>query len=335
MSTAKESDGAFSKVAMPVGEILHAQLKTAYVDFSSLLGDLAKTNFSGYVSLEAGDRQGVVLFQNGNAVDALCAQSSQRDLSQVAMAELNVLAREKLGSLNVVRTSPELAASCVALFHGEALHDHLDAQAVRLDGLLKSLEENRLTGCIAVQANGAGAGYYFLYEGANLGAYYREHEALARDDARVENLVGEGGAMISVFAAPSRREPISLATTFTARSHAWLLAEVIRRCLHALTELAGMSMVNEYFQGARSRAVKTYPWLEGLTLQLNGKLDSELDLKNVPLDDALAGIAMVLNDCRERGIALFGEKAIRAGFEKQLAEMHPQLIAMGFPENWP
>lgn len=320
---------------MPAGEILHAQLKTAYVDFSSLLGDLAKRKFSGYVSLEADPCQGVVLFENGNAVDALFAQPNQVDLGQIAVAELNALAREKLGSLDVVRTSPELAASCAALFHGEVLHDHLDAQSVRLDGLLRSLEENQLTGCIAIQANGAGAGYYFLHEGASLGAYYREREALVRDDARVERLVAERGAMVSVLAAPSRREPINLALSYASRSHARLLAETVRRCLDALTELAGTNLVTEYFQTARNRAVKTYAWLEGLTLQSNGKLDHDLDLESIPLDDALAGIAMVLNECRMRGTPLFGEKAMRTGFEKHLQEMRPQLIAMGFPENWP
>ncbi len=335
MNTAKESEGVFSEIALPAGEILHAQLKTAYVDFSSLLGDLAKTKFSGYVALEADDRRGVVLFENGNAVDALFAQPNQRDLSQIAIAELDALAREKLGSLNVVQITPELAASCAALFHGEALHDHLDAQAVRLDGLLKSLEEYHLTGCIAVQANGAGVGYYFLHEGASLGAYYREQGALVRDDARVERLVAERGAKISVLAAPSHREPINLAITFTARAHARLFAEAVRRCLNALAELAGTNMATDFFQTARKRAVSRYPWLESLTLQANGEFNGDLDLERIPLDDALAGIAMLLNECRERGTALFGEKAIRASFDKQWEEIRPQLIAMGFPENWP
>lgn len=330
--------GTLRSIAFPEGESLHEGLKLKFVDLLSLLDDLAQSNFSGYLMLTSGEREGLVLFHRGLVSDVYFYQQGKAKLGSNAMKQILTTAREREGTVSVRKLSEEFVASYASLLYGQAVHSRLDAKAVKIRGLLESLQEERFSGCVNIQTrDDSTEGFVFFFDGHNLGSFYREGQMLMPGMGHVYQMVAEPGATIWVFATPPPGATQAMAVPRPATpANLQVLLEASRRCVLALASLAGSTKMQGYFQSALKQAAQKHPWLSSLKMNSDGTLNTDaLDLTDVSLSQAVDGFLMLMNDCRNQGQTLFGDKIVRTTIQKQLLDMRQELNALGFPEDWP
>ncbi len=329
--------GTLRSIAFPEGESLHEGLKLKFVSLLSLLDDLAQSNFSGYLMLTSGEREGLMLFHRGVVRNVYFYQQSNADLGSNAMNQILATASEREGEIGVRKLSEEFVASYASLLHGQAVHGRLDAKAVKIHGLIQSLQEDQFSGCVNIQMrDDATEGFVFFFNGQTLGGFYREGRLLVPGMGRVYQMVAEPGAMIWVFATPPPGEIPAVAVPRPATpANLQILLEASRRCVLALASLAGPTKMQGYFQSALKQVVKKHPWLSALKMNSDGTFIAVPDLTDVSLSQAIDGVLMLMNDCWNQGRALFGDKIVRANIQKQLLDIRKDLETLGFPQDWP
>ena len=324
-----------TRIALPAGEIMHDHLISAFVDLLALIADLTQSKFSGYVALRSGERAGLILLHCGIVCDVFYGPTDKNIDSAVIERILSVV-RDPGTEISVRRLSGELMTGLIAWLHGETLHNNLNAQAIKLDGLLKSLAENQFSGCIDIRLpDNETEGIIFLSAGESAGSFYRAERELVLDVDRVKCMFDEPRALVTVLASPADTIRTPIAARALTSPELELLIEATQRCLLALGELAGKSMAQSNLESARQAALAKHPWLSGLRLD-EGKVSGKgINLLNVTVHEAIGGFLAVLNDCWEQGISLFGERAIRTSIQKNLSDLRSQLDALGFPKEWP
>lgn len=136
----------------PRGEVLHRNLSTAYTDFPALLSTLKSGDFSGIIEIEFPENKGVIFVESGEIInaEAKIGADSKRIIGQEAIQTLLNLSKQKDGSINIYRLSPERVAIVASNLQHEVLFEGLSTDFTRLDRLLLKLREEKHNGFIEV-----------------------------------------------------------------------------------------------------------------------------------------------------------------------------------------
>ena len=129
---------------LPIGNVLHKELSTSFVNFSEFIRDLRQSRFSGYIRLNFWQ------FITGT----------------VALLRIIDKSRDKEGALDIHKLSDEVALVLASALGAEMQKMYELPNGNTMEKLLDTLEEKSFTGYLDMQFGGkAGFGTVYFLEG--------------------------------------------------------------------------------------------------------------------------------------------------------------------------
>jgi hypothetical protein len=179
---------------LPKDRPLYADLRTAFVRFPQLLGDLESRSFSGYVQVNGSHRHGIVFFADGEM------QGSDGPLDKIVRAS-----SEPGGTIGVYVAPADLMTLVASLAQPEVLHKDLSSEFVDAMKLLEKLARDGHSGYVEFEiAEGEAHGYLFLIGGEPVEAVYASPERFGSGLGMVPVILDDvdaRGAAMSVYRA--------------------------------------------------------------------------------------------------------------------------------------
>ncbi len=135
----------------PKGQVVYENLNTSFTQLEAMMNELQSVQFTGYVQLTAWEYVGVLLFDTGKIVNAIEESTEQHRIGPSAAEGIARRGREKDGTLNVYRLSPEMTQLLANLFKSDVIYKDLDNDLTSLDKLVIKMQDEKLTGYIEVK----------------------------------------------------------------------------------------------------------------------------------------------------------------------------------------
>lgn len=194
---------------LPKDKPLYADLRTAFVRFPQLLGDLESRSFSGYVQVNGSQLQGTVFFAEGEL------QGSNAPLDKIVRASA-----EPGGTIGVYVAPADLMTLVASLAQPEVLHKDLSSEFVDAMKLLEKLARDGHSGYVEFEiAAGEAHGYLFLIGGEPVEAVYASPDRFGSGLGMVPVILDDveaRGAAMSVYRAIEEEaapEPVTAVTS--------------------------------------------------------------------------------------------------------------------------
>jgi hypothetical protein len=181
---------------LPSGRPHYEGLKSAFVDFPRLLRTLSSDRHTGYVNLSGSGYSGVILFNDGAALEAVCSNGSAVQ-GESAFLQIRRHMDGGDGILDVIELPSETVVAIAQLFSAPYLYTGLLGRFVNLDALLEYLSEEKVDGSVVVTTPNE-MGVILLREGSVQGAYTGSHRTLEKATTAVASLAGDRQSRIEV-----------------------------------------------------------------------------------------------------------------------------------------
>jgi outer membrane biosynthesis protein TonB len=181
---------------LPSGRAHYEGLKSAFVDFPRLLRTLRSDRHTGYVNLSGSGYSGVILLNDGQALQAL---SSNGTAVQGEDAFLQIRRHMDAGDgvIDVIELEGETVTALAQLFTSPYLYRGLLGRFVNLEALLEYLAEEHVSGSVVVQTP-TEAGIILLRDGDILGTYTESQRSLDKATTAVASLATDRQSVIEV-----------------------------------------------------------------------------------------------------------------------------------------
>jgi len=151
---------------LPQGDIVHENLRTAFVDLNSFLQTLKEDNFTGYVQVSFWDYEGILFLEAGEIVNALEEAQGKRRGGEEAVENIIRMSKQKDGRINVYRLAPEMVTILASTSMKEATYKDLSTEFTSLDKLIEKLNNENHSGYIDITLNdNKGGGIIVFQEG--------------------------------------------------------------------------------------------------------------------------------------------------------------------------
>jgi len=193
---------------LPSGRPHYEGLKSAFVDFPRLLRTLRSDRHTGYVNLSGNGYSGVILFNDGQALEAVCSNGSAVQ-GESAFLQIRRHMDGGDGILDVIELPGETVVAIAQLFSAPYLYTGLLGRFVNLDALLEYLAEEKVDGSVVVTTPGE-MGVILLREGAVQGAYTGSRRTLEKATTAVASLAGDRQSRIEVKGGPGSAAPLDV-----------------------------------------------------------------------------------------------------------------------------
>ena len=197
------SGGAASSTVQPVrvyplpsGRAHYEGLKSAFVDFPRLLRTLRSDRHTGYVNLSGTGYSGVILLNDGQALQALCSNGTAVQ-GESAFLQIRRHMDAGDGVIDVIELDGETVTALAQLFTSPYLYSGLLGRFVNLDALLEYLSEEHVSGSVFVQTPNE-AGIILLRDGDILGTYTETQRSLDKATTAVATLAKDRQSSIEV-----------------------------------------------------------------------------------------------------------------------------------------
>jgi Domain of unknown function (DUF4388) len=181
---------------LPSGRAHYEGLKSAFVDFPRLLRTLRSDRHTGYVNLSGTGYSGVILLNDGQALQALCSNATAVQ-GESAFLQIRRHMDAGDGVIDVIELDAEMVTALAQLFTSPYLFSGLLGRFVNLDALLEYLSEERVSGSVVVQTP-TEAGIILLRDGEILGAYTESQRSLDKATTAVAALATDRQSSIEV-----------------------------------------------------------------------------------------------------------------------------------------
>jgi hypothetical protein len=181
---------------LPSGRPHYEGLKSAFVDFPRLLRTLRSDRHTGYVNLSGSGYSGVILFNDGAALEAVCSNGSAVQ-GEPAFLQIRRHMDGGDGILDVIELPSETVVAIAQLFSAPYLYTGLLGRFVNLDALLEYLSEEKVDGSVVVTTPNE-MGVILLREGSVQGAYTGSRRTLEKATTAVASLAGDRQSRIEV-----------------------------------------------------------------------------------------------------------------------------------------
>ena len=151
---------------LPVGNVLHKELSTSFVNFSEFIRELRQSRFSGYVRLNFWQYEGIMILEYGKIVQAYSSEKEQFITGTEALFRIISKSRDKEGVLDIHKLSDEVALVLASALGAEMQKMYELPNGNTMEKLMDNLEEISFTGYLDVQFGGkAGFGTLYFLEG--------------------------------------------------------------------------------------------------------------------------------------------------------------------------
>ncbi len=181
---------------LPSGRAHYEGLKSAFVDFPRLLRTLRSDRHTGYVNLSGNGYSGVILLNDGQALQALCSNGTAVQ-GESAFLQIRRHMDAGDGVIDVIELEGETVTALAQLFTSPYLYSGLLGRFVNLDALLEYLAEEHVSGSVVVQTPSE-AGIILLRDGDILGTYTESQRGLDKATAAVATLATDRQSSIEV-----------------------------------------------------------------------------------------------------------------------------------------
>jgi len=181
---------------LPSGRAHYEGLKSAFVDFPRLLRTLRSDRHTGYVNLSGTGYSGVILLNDGQALQALCSNATAVQ-GESAFLQIRRHMDAGDGVIDVIELDAEMVTALAQLFTSPYLFSGLLGRFVNLDALLEYLAEEKVSGSVVVQTP-TEAGIILLRDGEILGAYTESQRSLDKATTAVAALATDRRSSIEV-----------------------------------------------------------------------------------------------------------------------------------------
>jgi hypothetical protein len=181
---------------LPSGRAHYEGLKSAFVDFPRLLRTLRSDRHTGYVNLSGNGYSGVILLNDGQALEALCSNGSAVQ-GEDAFLQIRRHMDAGDGVIDVIELDGETVTALAQLFTSPYLYSGLLGRFVNLEALLEYLNEEHVSGSVVVQTPNE-AGIILLRDGDILGTYTESQRSLDKATTAVAALAGDRQSVIEV-----------------------------------------------------------------------------------------------------------------------------------------
>ncbi|MDQ6846168.1 MAG: DUF4388 domain-containing protein [Candidatus Dormibacteraeota bacterium] len=188
---------------IPSGTVQYEGLKSAFVDFPRLLRTLRSDHHTGFIRLFSGSSTGVLLFRDGELVDAEAGDDGAAH-GEEAFTVFRRGMDTGDGLIDVVELDSDTVTSVARLLTGPPLFTGLLARFVNFPALLEYLAEERLDGSVIV-VGGTETGVILLKQGSVLAAYTAGSRTPLTSTDAVAALATERPARIEVRGDDSSR----------------------------------------------------------------------------------------------------------------------------------
>lgn len=184
---------------LPKGAPLYTQLPAAARPLPELVHELARRQFTGYVSCGFPAALSILLFESGRLIEVVLSRGGARFTGLEAMSALFESVHTDEGTLDAYRLSPDLALSLQALLRGEALYKAQELRLMDIKALINKVKEGKLTGCLRIYTAERSA--LILYRhGVPLGFFHDGAETIETNAAESQQIAKLPGAKVDVFA---------------------------------------------------------------------------------------------------------------------------------------
>src|SRR5580700_10289705 len=181
---------------LPSGRAHYEGLKSAFVDFPRLLRTLRSDRHTGYVNLSGNGYSGVILLNDGEALQALCSNGTAVQ-GESAFLQIRRHMDAGDGVIDVIELEGETVTALAQLFTSPYLYSGLLGRFVNLDALLEYLAEEHVSGSVVVQTP-TEAGIILLRDGDILGTYTESKRSLEKATTAVASLATDRQSVIEV-----------------------------------------------------------------------------------------------------------------------------------------
>jgi hypothetical protein len=181
---------------LPSGRAHYEGLKSAFVDFPRLLRTLRSDKHTGYVNLSGTGYSGVILLNDGQALEALCSNATAVQ-GEDAFLQIRRHMDAGDGVIDVIELDGETVTALAQLFTSPYLYSGLLGRFVNLEALLEYLAEEHVSGSVVVQTPNE-AGIILLRDGDILGTYTESQQSLDKATTAVAALANDRQSVIEV-----------------------------------------------------------------------------------------------------------------------------------------
>jgi Domain of unknown function (DUF4388) len=181
---------------LPSGRAHYEGLKSAFVDFPRLLRTLRADRHTGYVNLSGSGYSGVILLNDGQALQALCSNATAVQ-GESAFLQIRRHMDAGDGVIDVIELDADTVTALAQLFTSPYLYSGLLGRFVNLDALLEYLAEEHVSGSVVVQTP-TEAGIILLRDGEILGTYTESQRSLDKATTAVASLATDRQSIIEV-----------------------------------------------------------------------------------------------------------------------------------------
>ncbi len=191
---------------IPDGSPQYEGLKSAFVDFPRLLRTLRTDVHTGYIRLNTGHSTGVLLFRDGELVEAEAGENGVahgEEAFQIFRRDMDT----GQGVIDVIDLDGDSVSSLARLLTGPPLFTGLLGRFINFEALLEYLAEEKLDGSVVV-AGGSETGVILLRQGGILAAYSAKAPKPLTEADAIAVLAAERPARIEVRGSDSSRTAI-------------------------------------------------------------------------------------------------------------------------------
>ncbi|MBJ7609808.1 MAG: DUF4388 domain-containing protein [Candidatus Dormibacteraeota bacterium] len=193
---------------IPAGKVQYEGLKSAFVDFPRLLRTLRTERHTGYIRLVSGDDTGVLLFREGELIEAEAGEHGSAH-GEEAFITFRRQMDTGVGLIDVIDLDSETVSAVARLLTGPPHFTGLLARFVNFSALLEYLAEEGKDGSVIV-VGGSQTGVILLEKGGILAAYTAGSRQPEKATEQVASLAEERPARIEVRGDDSSRAGIDV-----------------------------------------------------------------------------------------------------------------------------
>jgi len=148
-------------------------LNSYYLRIDKLLEHYQGALGTGGVYFKSPISEGVVFFDEDNLLNGYYKDKKEEFKGGAALSKINETASKNNYSVTVYFILPERVYYWANLSNAEQLYSDLSSEFTDLEGLIKKMENEKVTGYIDVELNqNSGGGLLFIYNGEVIGWLY-------------------------------------------------------------------------------------------------------------------------------------------------------------------
>jgi len=286
---------------LPKGEVVHENLRTAFVDLSNFLQTLKEDNFTGYVQVSFWDYEGILFLEAGEIVNAFEETQGKRKGGEEAVENIIHQSKQKDGRINVYSLIPEMVTIFASTSMKEATYKDLSTEFTSLDKLMDKLSKENHSGYIDIILNDKkGGGIIFFQDGEVVEAAMTDEKSAGIYGKDMLNKiiddVQKRGATFNVYrvALEGGSERTGIAQTLDLQGAIEIMQELMRNIESSVDELSKRkNAFRDHFNQALVEKSEDYPFLDPFAAEFeykNGKISFS---GKVPVETFVLG----LRDC--------------------------------------